>query len=212
MPRSPTKSFFYNQTSGSSSSPPRPSHSPTKRNRYQPDTLRLQPLGIDPSELVGKVLTRVRRSPNHPNLTLDFADKTSYQIRVDGYDPVHRGVPKELEVSPSLHDILTPGDIGRLTITNCAMITMTDKAFRLDKGKQRDGARREEFEDRWDQNHLGIAFKFEEENRDGVPRWHSVWATLVEHDQELGTCVFRSYDDVYIDRLVRHRHRKRSQN
>jgi hypothetical protein len=152
IPRSPTKlSFYDNQSASSSSSPSRAPPSPSKRTRPPPDALRLQPLGVDPSELVGKVLTRVRQSANHPNLTLDFADKTSYQIRVDGYDPVHRGVPKELEVSPSLHDILSPGDIGRLTITNCAMVKMTDKAFRLDKGKQRTGARREEFEDRWDQ-------------------------------------------------------------
>lgn len=125
--------------------------SPTKRVRAPPDSLRLQSIGIDPTELIGKVLTRIRRSSTHPNLTLDFADKTSYQIRVDGYDPIHRGVPKELEISPSFGDILGPGDVGQLTIANCTLVKMTDKAFRLDTKKQSGGLRREEFEDKWDQ-------------------------------------------------------------
>lgn len=123
---------------------------PSKR-RAPPETLRLKPLGIDPSELIGKVLTRIRRSSNHPNLTLDFADKTSYQIRVDGYDPIHRGVPKELETSPSFGHILAPGDVGPLTIAHCTLVSMTDKAFRLDTKRQSFGARREDFEAKWDQ-------------------------------------------------------------
>jgi len=49
-------------------------------------------MGVDPSLLVGKVLTRLSRSLKHPTLTLDFADNTTFQILVDGYDPVHRCV------------------------------------------------------------------------------------------------------------------------
>lgn len=54
--------------------------------------LRLQSLGVDPSLLVGKVLTKISRSSKHPTLTLDFSDNTTFQILVDGYDPVHRCV------------------------------------------------------------------------------------------------------------------------
>jgi hypothetical protein len=65
--------------------------SPSK-SRRRPVPLRLQSLGVDPSLLVGKVLTKLSRSSKHPTLTLDFSDNTTFQILVDGYDPVHRCV------------------------------------------------------------------------------------------------------------------------
>lgn len=62
------------------------------RSRCRPVPLRLQSLGVDPSLLVGKVLRKLSRSSKHPTLTLDFSDNTTFQILVDGYDPVHRCV------------------------------------------------------------------------------------------------------------------------
>src|ERR1700722_95200 len=73
--------------------------SPSKMSGRRPSR-GLNAVGIDPADLVGKVLTRVRRSPPHPTLTLDFSDNTTFQILVDGYDPVHRGIPKELVTDP----------------------------------------------------------------------------------------------------------------
>jgi len=75
-----------------------------------------------------------------------------------------------------------------LTISNAAIVTLTDKAYAL-RGR----------ESRWDQHHSAIAFKFEEDNR-----WHCVWATLAEYSGRGRTsCVFRTYNDVYLD-VVRH--------
>jgi len=51
----------------------------------------------------------------------------------------------------------------------------------------------------WHQNHLGLALKFSEKN----PRWHCVWAIMEERDEMMATCVFRSYDDVYLEKLHR---------
>lgn len=172
--------------------------SPSKRRR-QPNPLRLSSLGIDPSHIIGKVLTRIRRSPHHPTLTLDFADNTTFQVLVDGYDPVHRGIPKTLEMNSSLDPIFNPPE-GQasvdLVVSDCASIKLTDKAFE-----------RRNTENRWDQNHLGIAFKFGDEKR-----WHCVWATLSEYDEKMGSCTFRSYDDVYLDRLNRSPRKHRSFN
>ncbi|KAK7472669.1 hypothetical protein VKT23_000782 [Stygiomarasmius scandens] len=174
--------------SESSSVPP----SPTKRSR--PQSLRLDHVGIDPSELIGKVLSRARRSPVHPVITLDFTDDTSFQILVDGYSPRLRGIPKELEMDDSLDNIIAAGLVD-LEIVDCALITLQDKAFDRKHNLNSDRP----VDVRWDQKHLGIAIKFAEEN----PRWHCVWATLREYDDDLKSCVFRSYDDVYLDRLDR---------
>ncbi|KAI0930284.1 hypothetical protein AcV5_007041 [Taiwanofungus camphoratus] len=178
-------------TSPAQSSWRRPAHSsPTKP--HGPDEI-----GVDPSQLIGKVLKRVRRSPNHPNVTLHFADDTAFQILVDGYDPVHRGIPKQIEVDPDLEPLFNHQ--GReaevnLTICNAAVVTLADKAFEL--GKK---------ESRWDQRHSGIALKFKEENR-----WHCVWATLAEYDDHGRTnCVFRSYHDVYLDAVHRSPRKRR---
>lgn len=186
-------------------SPSEPPPSPTKL-RAKPSPL-LQSVGVHPSLLVGKVLTHVRRSSTHPALTLGFSDGTSFQILVDGYDPVHRGVPKALEMDASLDPLFDPpeGHVAvELPVTDCTLVCLTDKAFE-----------RKQTDQRWDQSHLAIAFKFGEESR-----WHSVWAALAEHDEQLGACTFRSYGDVYLERTVRptrtpspqkRRHGKRNQ-
>ncbi|KAJ7497539.1 hypothetical protein FB451DRAFT_1019319 [Mycena latifolia] len=157
-------------------------------SRPRPPPLRLDHVGINPSDLVGKVLKSVRRSEKHPSLTLAFADGTRVQIMVDGYDPVHKGVPKELEMDPSLNDLFA-GDAVDLTVTDCALITLSDKAF----------ARRPRQDDQWDQHHLGVAFKF----AGGAEPWHCVWAILQDHDAATGECVLRTYDDVYLEHLQR---------
>lgn len=173
-----------NSSSCSSTSPSKP--------RHRPPPLRLKSVGIEPGVLVGKTLKHVRRSPTHPSLTLDFADQTSYQVRVDGYNPRYRGVPKTLEMDSAAEPLFNPPQGHKavdLVVKDCAFIRMSDKAFE----------RREwESEHRWDQSHIAIAFKFGE-----LKRWHCVWATLAEFNEEQDCCVFRSYDDVYLEPLVR---------
>lgn len=95
----------------------------------------------------------------------------------------------------SLDELFSSGNLVDLTIADCALITLSDKAFQRQQNADRPSSR----DLQWDQSHLGVAFKFEEEN----PRWHCVWATLEEYDRDLGSCVFRSYDDVYLERLQR---------
>ncbi|KAF8210484.1 hypothetical protein K438DRAFT_1809779 [Mycena galopus ATCC 62051] len=125
---------------------------------------------------------------------------------VDGYDPVHKGVPKELEMDPSLHDLFANDGAVDLTVTDCALITLSDKAFARPTN------------DQWDQNHLGVAFKFAGASASdaGGTGWHCVWAILQDHDEATGECVFRTYDDVYLEHLQRsprkakHRARRKS--
>ncbi|OAX41070.1 hypothetical protein K503DRAFT_736344 [Rhizopogon vinicolor AM-OR11-026] len=168
---------------------PPPSSSKSRR------PLRPRSIGVDPSLLVGKVLMRLSRSLKHPTLTLDFSDNTTFQVLVDGYDPVHRGLPKELEMDSSLEQLLgtpTGQALVERTIEDCALITLSDKAF---ESKERD--------QRWDQDHIGLAFRFSEDRK-----WHCVWVTLTDHDGD--TCVFRSYGDVYVDQLHRSPRKRRS--
>ncbi|KAJ7045711.1 hypothetical protein C8F04DRAFT_988942 [Mycena alexandri] len=160
--------------------------------RPRPPPLRLEHVGINPADLVGKVLKSVRRSDKHPSLTLAFADGTRVQIMVDGYDPVHKGLPKELEMDPSLNDLFASDSVD-LTVTDCALITLSDKAF----------ARRDNDNDQWNQNHLGVAFKFTGGASGGAGPWHCVWAILQDHDEATGECIFRTYDDVYLEHLQR---------
>jgi len=175
-------------------------------SRPRPPPLRLDHLGINPADLVGKVLKSVRRSDKHPSITLAFKDGTCVQIMVDGYDPVHKGVPKELEMDPSLHDLFANDGAVDLTVTDCALITLSDKAFARPTN------------DQWDQNHLGVAFKFAGASASdaGGTGWHCVWAILQDHDEATGECVFRTYDDVYLEHLQRsprkakHRARRKS--
>ncbi|KAJ7079108.1 hypothetical protein B0H15DRAFT_521702 [Mycena belliarum] len=184
--------------------------------RARPPPLRIDHLGINPGDLVGKVLKSVRRSDKHPSLTLVFADGTRVQVMVDGYDPVHKGVPKALEMDPSLAGLFAGAGAGAdapvgLTVADCALITLSDKAFaRTDRSPDRDA---------WDQHHLGVAFKFAaaDSRAEGAlaeGSWHCVWAILQDHDAATGECVFRTYDDVYLEHLQRSprkaRHRKKS--
>ncbi|KAF9010499.1 hypothetical protein BDQ17DRAFT_1346330 [Cyathus striatus] len=177
----------------SSSSRSRPSTPPSPNTaRHRPPSLRLNHIGIDPSEIVGKVLKRARISSIHPVVTLDFADNTSVQVLVDGYDPQHPGVPKELEMDPYFHEILSDGKTVNLEVLDCALVTLSDKAFHRVDSKA-------PTEVNWDQKHLAIAFRFGEPS----PRWHCVWAKMQEYDERLGVCTFRSYDDVYLQNLRR---------
>lgn len=176
-----------NSSTSTSSNPSSSSYTPSKP-RHRPPPLPLDSLGVEPNVLVGKVLTKVHRSPTHPNITLDFADNTSYQILVDGYSPRYRGVPKTLETDAALQPLFDPPQGHAsvdLLVTDCTIIRMSDRAFERKDGEQR-----------WDQDHSAVAFKFGGENR-----WHCVWATLEEFDGQL--CTFRSFDDVYLEPLVR---------
>ncbi|RPD59823.1 hypothetical protein L227DRAFT_468960, partial [Lentinus tigrinus ALCF2SS1-6] len=168
-------------------------------------------IGVDPSALIGKRLTRVRRSRTHPCITLHCADGSAFQVLVVGYDPQHRGVPKVLETDSH---VLNPRGAAesahadlRLTISHAASITLSDKAFQARPGPSSDGGLeglglglpkvRTQREDRWTQRHAAFALKFEEEQG-----WHCVWATMAEYDeQDREQCVFRNYADVYLDRL-----------
>lgn len=96
-----------------------------------------------------------------------------------------------------------------MLVTDCALIRLTDKAFERQKAKAAETTKHGLApsigkEAKWDQNHLGIAFKFASvETEDTRSRWHCVWATLAEYDEDAGTCLFRSYDDVYLNKLER---------
>jgi hypothetical protein len=167
----------------------------------------VRPFHLPSTSLIrSKVLTRVRRSPAHPSLTLDCSDGTSFQLLIDGYNPAHPGVPKFLEMDPSLDLIFNPPSghlLLDLTIVDCVAITLMDKAH--DTRVELQGPRDEQ----WDQHHIGVAFKFLQDIAEGHggKGWHCVWATLAEYDEERGeshsACVFRSYNDVYLDTLQR---------
>ncbi|GJE92219.1 hypothetical protein PsYK624_083720 [Phanerochaete sordida] len=112
-------------------------------------------LGVDPSEMVGKVLKSIRRSPAHPTLTLHFADRTAYQVRTDGYNPAHPGVPKQLESNMDLETLLASEraleDLN-WTVSRARIFKMSDKGFsQLDKR-----------ETSWHLDHTALAFQCEE--------------------------------------------------
>ncbi|KAI0062901.1 hypothetical protein BV25DRAFT_1824943 [Artomyces pyxidatus] len=157
-----------------------------------PQQIRLHPIGVDPSVIVGKVLTRVRRSPTHPAITLYFADNTTYQVRVDGYHPSpdKRGTPKELEMNSLGQPIFRPpgGQIDvHLTVAKCRLVQIKDTAHEWSADM---------VESRWTVEHLALAMNFEEE-----PGWRCVWATMAEYDGEYGPCTFRNFEDVYLDEM-----------
>lgn len=145
--------------------------------------------GVDPSEIVGKVLKSIRRSPSHPAMTLHFADKTTYQIRIEGYDPAHPGVPKQFEMDMDLSALLASEKAEDLnwTVTKARMFKMLDKGF-SELGKERTS---------WHLDHTALAFQCEE-----TKTWYCVWVCLEERN-EWGACVFRNYHDIYLERLDR---------
>ncbi|CAL1707619.1 unnamed protein product [Somion occarium] len=158
----------------------------------KPESLRIDTLGILPHEMVGKRLIRVTRSATHPVVTLYFADETSYQVRIDGYNPGHPGLPKAIETDPELEPILNELENNSdmvYTVSEATLTTLTDRAFQAGKQGRPDAE--------WKQVHSAVAFKFKEEGR-----WHCMWATLAEFDA-MGRCVFRSFDDVYLQRVER---------
>jgi len=157
-----------------------------RRSREQP---RPDSIGVNPDQIVGKVLVYIRRSPAHPAVTLHFADNTTYQVRVYGYDPIHRGIPKELETNSVLLPLFKPpaGQMDvHLTVTHARMVSLKDTAHQWS----------EKAESRWNVEHVAFALKFAEE-----PGWHCVWATMAEYDGDFGPCTFRSFDDVYLAEL-----------
>ncbi|KAI0051829.1 hypothetical protein FA95DRAFT_1554078 [Auriscalpium vulgare] len=182
-------------TSSSQLSTPPPT---PQRVRKQPDPIRLHSIGVDPSQLIGKTLTRVRCSRDHPSVTLYFADKTVYQVRVDGYDPVHRGVPKELETNSMGGPVFRPqGGEAELnhTVAQCRFVKLRDTAYEWS----------ETADSRWNVEHLALAMNFEED-----PGWRCVWATMAEYDGRFGRCTFRSFDDVYLDEVRPSARKRRS--
>ncbi|KAJ8509057.1 hypothetical protein ONZ45_g8725 [Pleurotus djamor] len=194
---SSTSDTSSDRLSSTSSTTPPPS--PTK-SRQRPQSQSIVTIGDEPSALVGKVLRSVKRSPKHPVITMDFTDNTSYQIRIDGYDPQHPGVPKELEMDDTFFDLLNLPN-GKLPVpslvSNCAFVTLTDKAF---ERKQISGSSKYQ-ESGWEQNHLGLALKLAGD----FPRWLCVWATMSDHDPSSRNCIFRNYSDVYLQKLHRQR-------
>ncbi|KAI0081247.1 hypothetical protein K474DRAFT_1635942 [Panus rudis PR-1116 ss-1] len=150
-------------------------------------------LGLSPSVLVGRVLKRVSRSSTHPVITLYFTDNTTYQVRVDGYDPMYPGLPKAIETDPELEPILNDIEAAHAdaayTIVGATTTTLTDRAYQSGEHGKKDAE--------WKQSHSALAFKFKEEGK-----WHCMWATRAEFDA-LGRCTFRSYDDVYLEKVER---------
>lgn len=180
-------------TTPPSSLPP----SPTKRQRQSNLRLDHAPDAIGPSALVGKTLVSVRRSLTHPNVVLQFSDKSSFQVKVDGYNPQFPGLQKEIELSDRCAEVFPArggSSATELTIDHCASISMRDKSF--------DG--RGNKPTSWEQTHQGLAFKFAQ--RDG---WHCLWAMLSECEPQ-GNCIFRSFEDVYIARSAPQKHKKRN--
>lgn len=147
--------------------------------------------------VVGKTLVSVRRSLTHPNVVLVFSDKSSFQIRVDGYNPQFPGLQKEIELSDRCAEVF-PARGGssetELTIDRCASVSMRDKSFD-GRGSQTTS---------WEQSHQGLAFKFQQRNG-----WHCLWAMLSESEQQ-GQCIFRSFEDVYLARSPVQKHKKRN--
>jgi hypothetical protein len=186
----------------SSTSPPA---SPTKRVRPR----NKDAIGISPDELVGKTLTQLRHSSRHPVISISFTTPEQYQILVDGYDPHNPGLPKHLELDAMFAPLIANSQQNPLVILDCAAITLTDKAFQKRRMTPQ-GQSQADLE--WDQKHTAIAFKFSTPGR--TPRWHCIWATREEYDEVTGECIFRSYEDVYVDKVQRrstgNRDRRRS--
>ncbi|KAF5380401.1 hypothetical protein D9615_004602 [Tricholomella constricta] len=139
---------------------------PTHRRRPLPPNY----IGADPYDLIGKVLRRARQSAQHPAVTFEFSDNTSFQILVDGYDPMYPGIPKVLDMDSDLQALFNSGQPLDLPIIGCTFITLLDLAFEAKQNHASDL--------RWEQQHRGIALKFAED----IPRWRCVGSTMEERD------------------------------
>ncbi|KAJ3554025.1 hypothetical protein NM688_g3316 [Phlebia brevispora] len=163
--------------------------SATSWKAANPAAQRFQRLGVPPTDLVGKVLCQIHRSKNHPVLTLHFTDNTVYQIRVDGYDPAYPGLPKLFELDAIFDDFLSDEQTPHhLTITRAHILTIKDGGFELLPGER---------ESKFSQGHDSIALKFE-----GYDGWRCISAMIIQRD-EVGRCIFRSFQDIYLDKLDR---------
>ena len=111
-----------------------------------------EPIGISPCDMTGKMLRSIRPSESHPALTLQFSDNTTYQVRVDGYNPSYPGLPKQIEMSPGLQDLLkrsSEQDLN-LTVLKATIINLEDRGYQ--------GGRDESS---WMKRHAGIALQFD---------------------------------------------------
>jgi len=207
-PDTPTTSSWFNSRDSRSRSPVKGGNSfsngdasPTRRKRQPTLRLNENEASIDPSSIVGKTLRRVHRGASHPNLTLVFTDGTAVQVLIDGYNPQAPGVPKALEMDPTLEQALpTDGRNLELLVTDCALVKLTDKAY--------DAASSGAEVQRWDQDHMGIAFKFAGMSAS----WMACWAVVNDDDGKFGTSTFRTYEDVYLKPLDPRRSRPRKQS
>ncbi|TFK23653.1 hypothetical protein FA15DRAFT_670243 [Coprinopsis marcescibilis] len=161
---------------------------PTSSRSTRPDHI-----GANPSQIIGKVVTHFRKSPTHPSVAIHFADGTCAQIRVDGYDPQYPGIPKALETDSYIQELFASPKAIDLKILDCAFITLSDKAF-----EKRKRGNTEPLSQTWDHHHQALVFKFANTNESPV-KWHCIWASLQERDDTTGDCVFRSYEDVYLE-------------
>ncbi|KAL1689807.1 hypothetical protein GGG16DRAFT_126170 [Schizophyllum commune] len=178
----------------------------------------LTPNSVEASSIEGKTLVNIRRSPNHPCLTLYFDDESSYQVLVDGYQANGQGTHKFLELNAHLEALLAdtaahlPAPIER-----CAYSQLVDVAFCIDEAKCASAAttlgRRPSIStaprQTWDQKHTALAFKL-------GGRLHIVSAQMEERVAEKtpyredkdfdptvvayveNQCTFRNYCDVYL--------------
>ncbi|KAJ3535499.1 hypothetical protein NMY22_g6464 [Coprinellus aureogranulatus] len=87
-----------------------------------------------------------------------------------------------------------------LPVLGCAYVTLSDKAFEVRSRNSADDA----LQQRWNQQHIALALKLPTDGS-GKAHWHCLWAAKQVHDVAGGGCLFRSYEDVYLDRLPRAR-------
>ena len=219
---------YESWSASSNTTPPSPSSSrpPNLRKRTQS---RPFSRGIDPSVLNGCVLTRIVRSRTHPAVSLYTEDGRSFQVRVDGYDPAHAGLPREIECNAALAPLFGPASpstpISATTPRSDSFPThsrsksggwkwndagnavrLTVQAARYismkDAALSRDAVGQEL---RWSVEHLALAFKFVE--KDG---WHCCWASMAERDASSGQTAYRTFDDVYVEEVPRSPRKKRN--
>lgn len=98
----------------------------------------------------------------------------------------------QLEMDDTLSRLLSaPGAILSVgaAIRDCALVRLTDR------GLSRSGMR-------FDAHHQAFAVKFEGEGDGTRQRWHCIWATRAIRNSA-GRCVARTFDDVYVQPLVR---------